>query len=45
MRNVRKTVGTALIAANALMVAVLVADALTPLGTGVSALYGVPPHC
>ena len=42
MRNVRKTVGTALIAANALMVAVLVADALTPLGTGVSALYGVP---
>jgi len=32
----------ALVVANALMLAVLIADALTPLGTAVSALYGVP---
>jgi len=33
---------TALVVANALMLGVLVADALTPPGTAVSALYGVP---
>src|SRR5579864_2840077 len=42
MRNSFRTYRAPLIAANLLMVAILVADALSPMGTGVSALYAIP---